>query len=151
MLRLKIAVLVVAALFASAVGVASAEEGEKAPPSEKSLRNAIKNLSTSGWREAHEELLNGGKAAVPILIEAMGAPVNEQTTVSPAYNLGGHTKADAGRATRQLTIAEVCRELLTTMITTRSNYKGELPGLDQKAWQEWWNANADTITIGSAS
>ena len=125
---------------------AAAEEEEKVAVDENTLRSAIRRLGTSGWREAQVQLVQAGKAAVPYLLDAMGAPEGEAAPAA-AYNLGGHTKADSGRASRQRTVAEVCSELLTDIVTNHSNYKGELPTLDQKAWRDWWAANGNSITF----
>jgi len=110
------------------------------------IRQAIRRLSTSGWRDAHAELVTFGKMAVPYLIEAMGSEDPSAPTV--AYNLGGHSKADTGRARRQRTMAEVCTETLTEIITNHTNYKGEVPTVEQRAWQTWWAANGETVTFG---
>jgi DNA polymerase III gamma/tau subunit len=123
---------------------AEAEAARLKAQQEERLRVMVKQLGTSGWREAQGELLAAGKAAVPILIYGMSLPEADKLQ---AYNLGGHTKADAGRAPRQRTIAEVCSELLTSMVKHHSNYKGEVPGADQKAWQEWWTANSGTVVF----
>jgi hypothetical protein len=112
---------------------------------EKRIRAAIRRLGTGSWREAQQEIIEGGRTSVPLLIDAMAGA--EETAV-PAYNLGGHTKSDSGRATRNRTIAEVCSELLTRLVTQHSNYKGELPTLSQKEWQEWWLAHGDRVTFG---
>lgn len=123
---------------------AEAELARQKARQEERLRVLVKQLGTSGWREAQGELIASGKFAVPILIDSMSLPEADKLQ---AYNLGGHTKADAGRAPRQRTIAEVCSELLTNMVKNHSNYKGEVPGADQKAWQEWWTANSGTVVF----
>jgi hypothetical protein len=116
---------------------------------DRKMRSAIRKLSTSGWREAQVELVGAGKPAIPYLIDAM-APGEEEATgeKAPAYNVGGHTKADAGRSPRQRSVAEVASELLTDIVSNHSSYKGELPTVDQKAWQEWWIANGEGVTFG---
>ena len=38
-------------------------------------------------------------------------------------------------------------EVLTELVKTHSNFKGEVPALDQKAWREWWAANSAGITF----
>ena len=106
------------------------------------ITTAIDNLGNAGWREAQAFLIQSGKDAVPYLIEALGKS-------GVAYNLGGHTKADAGRAPRQLTIADVCAQLLEEIVTNHSNYQGETPGANQQAWQEWWSKNAAGVAFGS--
>lgn len=116
---------------------------------DRKMRSAIRKLSTSGWREAQVELVGAGKPAIPYLIDAM-APGEEEATgdKAAAYNVGGHTKADAGRSPRQRSVAEVASELLTDIVSNHSSYKGELPTVDQKAWQEWWIANGEGVTFG---
>lgn len=106
------------------------------------IETAIDNLGNAGWRDAQAVLIQSGKEAVPHLIDALNKS-------GVAYNLAGHTKADAGRAPRQLTIADVCAQLLEEIVTNHSNYQGELPGANQKAWQEWWSKNAQSVTFGS--
>lgn len=105
-------------------------------------RGAVARLCTSGWREAQDELVRGGKASVPYLLEAMGKNEN-------AYHNGGHTKADSSRALRQRPLNEVCAEILRTIVTTRSNYKGELPGSDAQAWQTWFSTQGSGITFAN--
>jgi len=124
---------------------AAAQEETKAPVDEAAIRFAIRRLGMSGWREAQAQLLEAGKAAVPFLMDAMGD--DGQTAPIAAYNLGGHIKADTGRATRQRPLSEICAEVLTDIITTRTNYRGELPALDQKGWRDWWAANSASITF----
>ena len=111
---------------------------------EERIETTILRLSTSAYRDAASELVGYGKLAIPHLIEAMGC----KKTPPAAYNLGGHVKADAGRFSRQRTLAEICAEVLTEMISTRTAFKGELPTVDQRAWQTWWSVNADTVTFG---
>ncbi len=122
------------------------EATRKKLESEARIRAAIRRLSTSGYREAQIELTETGRAAIPYLIDAMGGA--EGASPAPAYNLGGHTKADAGRAPRQRSVAEVCAELLTDLVANHSNFKGEIPAPDQKAWQTWWVANGEGLTFG---
>ena len=105
-------------------------------------RGAVARLCTSGWREAQDELVRGSKTSVPYLLEAMGKNEN-------AYHNGGHTKADASRALRQRPLNEVCAEILRTIVTTRSNYKGELPGSDAQAWQTWFSTQGSGITFAN--
>lgn len=109
------------------------------------IRTAVRRLATPGWRDAHAELVGFGKMAVPYLIEAMGT--DDPSAPVAAYNLGGHTKSDTGRARRQRTVAEVCTETLTEIVQNHTNYKGEVPTVDQRAWQTWWAANAETVTF----
>lgn len=110
---------------------------------EMEIKNAINSLGTSSWREAQEKIVRAGKCAIPVLIDALG----QENQI--AYNLGGHTKTDLGRAPRQLTIAAVCAELLAEIVGNHSTYSGDLPGLSQKAWQEWWSKNAESVTFGA--
>jgi hypothetical protein len=118
---------------------------KRAAEIEANVRGAIGRLSTSGWRDAQAEVIAGGKISVPLLIEAMGT--EGEKAPNAAYNLGGHTKADTGRATRQRTLGEVCAELLNEIVANHSNFKGELPAPEQKAWQEWWAANGTSVTF----
>jgi hypothetical protein len=124
---------------------AARELARKNHENEKRVRAAIRGLGTTSWRESQDVIINSGKIAVPFLIEALG---NGDEYAAAAYNLGGHSKADSGRATRNRSIAEVCSELLTTLVTQHSSFKGELPTMDQKEWQAWWAANGDGITFG---
>jgi hypothetical protein len=133
----------VAAAEAEAAAKLAREKGKNAVEMEHAAKAAIKRLATSGYREAQGQILALGKAAIPHLIEALACD-----TPVAAYNLGGHTKANAGRATRQLTLAEVCCEVLTDLVQNHSDFKGEVPTVDARAWQTWWAANADTINIG---
>lgn len=105
-------------------------------------RGAIARLCTSGWREAEAELIQGSKASVPYLIEGMSSTEN-------AYANGGHTKADSSRALRQRPLSEVCCEILRTIVMTRSNYTGELPGSDAQAWQTWFSTHGSTVTFAN--
>jgi len=104
---------------------------------EAKISAAIKRLGTSGWREAKSELARTGKAAIPFLIEAIGSDKN-------SFNIGGHTKSDSGRSSHQRPLAEICVETLTDIVQNRSNFSGEVPAVDQKAWQEWWQANGES-------
>ncbi|MEI6233635.1 MAG: hypothetical protein WCT04_11315 [Planctomycetota bacterium] len=106
------------------------------------LKIAIAQLSTASWQDAQTLLTQSGKASVPFLIEALSSS-------DAAYNLGGHTKADAGRLPRQRTVAEVAAELLTDIVTNHTSFKGEVPGADQAAWREWWTKNAEGVTFAS--
>ncbi len=101
---------------------------------------AVHQLGTSAWRDAQALLLASGRAAVPDLIDALN-------NSDPAYNLGGHTKSDAGRLPRQRTIAEVSAELLAEIVSDHSNYQGDVPGADQNAWRDWWSKNAGSIVF----
>lgn len=107
------------------------------------IKASIKNIGTAAWREAQARIVASGKCAIPSLIEALGQPN------AVAYQVAGHTKADLGRAPRQLTIAEVCAELLNEIVTNHSNYSGDLPGASQKAWQDWWAKNGASVNFGS--
>lgn len=109
---------------------------------DQKYRGAVARLCTSGWREAQDELVRGGRTSVPYLIEAMGKNEN-------AYHNGGHTKADASRALRQRPLNEVCCEILRTIVTTRSNYKGDLPGSDAQAWQTWFSTQGSNVTFAN--
>ena len=126
--------------------VLAAPPGKMMPPpaeiSPDKIDTAIQQLGTSSWSDAQVFLVSAGKAAIPGLIHAL-------TDSDPAFNLGGHTKADAGRIPRQRTIGEVCAELLNQIVSDHSNYKGDLPGLDPNAWREWWDKNAATVTFAA--
>jgi hypothetical protein len=132
----------------SALGAYSAQFEDKpaatAPLSQHQLdakmRGAIERLGTSGWREAQDELVRGGKTSIPYLIEAMGSTAN-------AYHNGGHLKADSSRALRQRTISEVCCEILRSIVTNRTTYNGALPGVDAQAWQTWYSAHGSKVTF----
>lgn len=117
-------------------------EAPKVAVNTQDLKLAIEQLGTSAWRDAQTQLISAGKAAIPLLIDGLKKS-------DAAYNLGGHTKFDAGRATRTRTIGEVCAELLTDIVANHSNYKGDLPALDQAAWRDWWGKNEASLTIGS--
>lgn len=134
-------------------GTAPAAEKPVEKPAEKAkatslnesgerIKAAIAQLGTSGWQDAQTLLVESGKAAVPYLIDAL-------TCSDSAYNLGGHTKADAGRAPRQRTVAEVAAELLTDIVSNHSSFKGELPAADQDAWRAWWSKNAEGVTFAA--
>jgi hypothetical protein len=116
---------------------------------DNNIHAAIRRLGTAGFREAKTQLIGYGKVAIPYLIDAM---TNTEADGSPApnhYQLNGHIKADTGHATNNRTRAEVCSELLTEIITNHTNYKGDLPTLDQQEWQTWWVANGDKITFAN--
>jgi hypothetical protein len=123
------------------------EAARKRLETEENIRAAIRRLCTSGWREAQLQLIDAGKTAMPFLIDALGNTEEDGSPAPAAYQLGGHTKADLGRAPRQRTRAEVCTELLTEIVSHHSNFKGECPTNDQKAWQEWWIANGDKVSF----
>jgi len=123
------------------------EASRKRLETEVNIRAAIRRLCTSGWREAQLQLIDSGKTAMPFLIEALGNTEDDGTPAPAAYQLGGHTKSDLGRAPRQRTRAEVCTELLTEIVSHHSNFKGDVPTNDQKAWQEWWVANGEKISF----
>ncbi len=106
------------------------------------FKMAIAQLGTSGWQDAQTLLVESGKTAVPYLIDALDKSES-------AYNLGGHTKADAGRAPRQRTVADVAAELLTDIVSNHSSFKGEVPAADQAAWREWWSKNAEGVTFAA--
>ena len=108
---------------------------------------AIHRLTTSGWREAEADIVSMGKPAVPYLIDALAAPA--EGSVPVAFNLGSHTKADSSRGTHSRTLGEVCAEVLTEMVTNHSDFKGDIPYLDQKAWQDWWTANGSKVNFGT--
>jgi len=123
------------------------EASRKRLETEANIRASIRRLCTSGWREAQLQLIDSGKTAMPFLIEALGNTEEDGTASPAAYQLGGHLKADLGRAPRQRTRAEVCTELLCEIVSHHSNFKGECPTNDQKAWQEWWIANGDKVSF----
>jgi hypothetical protein len=125
------------------------EEAAARIEKENRILGAIRRLGTAGYREAQIELLGYGKDAVPYLIEAMGNSDSEGNVAPNSYQLGGHNKAVESRASRQRTRGEVCGELLTEMVQNHSNYKGELPTLNQEEWKAWWAANSDKITFGN--
>jgi len=106
------------------------------------LKTAVAQLSTASWQDAQALLIQSGKASVPILIDALNSS-------DAAYNLGGHTKSDAGRLPRQRTVGEVAAELLTEIVSNHTSYKGELPGANQAAWRDWWSKNAEGVTFAS--
>lgn len=106
------------------------------------LKTAISQLGTSSWQDARTLLVESGKASIPFLIDALSSS-------DAAFNLGGHTKSDAGRMPRQRTIGEVAAELLTEIVTYHTSYKGEVPAADQAAWREWWSKNAEGVTVTS--
>lgn len=141
-------------ISAAPVAVVSAEDALRAERNlsrqalvqDSKLRSAVQKLATPGWREARVELIGAGKAAVPYLIEAIGG--GEASNPVPAYSLGGHTKFDTGRASRQRSLAEVATEVLTQLVKTHSDYKGDIPTMDQRAWQTWWTANGASVTFG---
>ena len=125
---------------------ANREAAQAVSEEDMKMHTAVKKLAGPGWRDAQVELIHSGKTAVPYLIEAMGD--GSAASIPAAYNLGGHTKSDSGRATRQRTVQEVATEVLTEMVTNHSNFKGELPTVDQRAWQTWWTLNSGTVTFG---
>ena len=116
---------------------------------DNNIHAAIRRLGTAGWREAKTQLIGYGKQVVPYLIEAMSNTDTDGNASPNHYQQAGHTKADTGRATNNRTRAEVCSELLTEIITNHTNYKGDLPTLDQQEWQTWWVANGDKITFAN--
>ncbi len=126
------------------------DASKKVALTEADLRAAIRKLATPGWVNARATLIEGGRASVPLLIEALNTGEGE-TGVVAAFNLGGHTKWDTNNAARQRPLSEVCAEILTDMVTNHTNYKGELPALDAYAWHywaEWWKKNAAEISFG---
>ncbi len=106
------------------------------------LKTAISQLGTSSWQDAQTLLVESGKASIPFLIDALSSS-------DAAYNLGGHTKSDAGRLPRQRTVGEVASELLTEIVMNHTSYKGELPGADQNAWRERWSKNAEGVKFAA--
>ncbi len=110
---------------------------------ESEIKTWIAMQGTAGWRDAQARIIEAGKCSIPVLIEALGQ------TNAVAYNLVGHTKADLGRAPRQLTIAQVCAELLAEIVGNHSTYKEELPGSTQREWQDWWDKNAASVTFAN--
>ena len=123
------------------------EASRKRLETEANIRASIRRLCTSGWREAELQLIDSGKTAMPFLIEALSNTEEDGSASPAAYQLGGHLKADLGRAPRQRTRAEVCSELLTEIVSHHSTFKGDVPTNDQKAWQEWWIANGDKVSF----
>jgi len=121
---------------ASATVSADQAEGSENPE----LKLAIAQLGSSSWQDAQDKLIAAGKAAIPLLIENVS---NSET----AYNLGGHTKADAGRGPRQRTVGDVCSELLASIVLEHSNYSGEVPGFDKNAWIAWWDKNGGSLVF----
>lgn len=117
------------------------ETAAKAPLTQQEAdtkyRGAISRLGTSGWKEAQDELVRGGKTSVPYLIEAMNSNAS-------AYHNGGHVKADSSRALRQRSMNEVCSEILRDIVINRTTYKGSLPGADAQAWQTWYSTHGTT-------
>lgn len=111
------------------------------------MHSSIRRLATSGWKEAQTTLIDGGKASIPYLVEALGD--NDQHYPLIAFNLGGHIKADSGRGTRERTLAEACVEVLTEIVANHTDYAGEIPSVDQKAWKDWWTANAGKVKFGN--
>ncbi|HEY3324416.1 MAG TPA: hypothetical protein VGP72_28450 [Planctomycetota bacterium] len=123
------------------------DQARKLLAKEDALRAAVRKLSTPGWLDARAMLVEGGKASVPYLIDAMNPDSEEYRAIS-AFNLGGHVKADSGRTPRQRPLSEVCAEILTDMVSHHSSYKGDLPTYNAKEWQTWWTANAGAVTFG---
>ncbi|MCY3023699.1 MAG: hypothetical protein NTW87_32360 [Planctomycetota bacterium] len=137
---------------------AAAEKAKEAPapavmtPAQKAelearIRFAIRRLATPGWQDAEAELVGVGKAAAPYLIDALGPPEGGEAPVA-AFHVGGHTKADSAHATRLRTLPEVCTEVLTEIVKNHTDYKGDVPAVDHKAWQAWWTAHGQSVTFG---
>lgn len=118
----------------------STEKQKTSSVSDEDLAAAVGRLGSSGWRDAQVLLVSAGKAAMPFLIDGLNRSED-------AYNLGGHTKADTGRAPRTRTIGEVCAELLTDIVANHSSFNGELPTLSQDAWRDWWTKNGASVTF----
>jgi hypothetical protein len=118
---------------------AAAAEARAKVDLDRNLRDLVRRLSTPGWRNAQGELMTQGAAAVPYLIEALGAP---QCPAS-CYALQA-----PGRALRTRTAAEMAYGTLDSLFRNHSSYQGALPVCDQKAWQEFWTTNAGSIEFG---
>ena len=80
-----------------------------------------------------------GRAAVPYLIEALGAPEK----IGAGYPLQA-----PGRAARTSPLSDVAYQALVDLFQNHSTYQGALPGRDQKNWQEFWTAYCASIEFG---
>jgi hypothetical protein len=118
---------------------ASAAEARLRLETDRNLRELVRRLGTPGWRSAQAELMKQGRAAVPYLIEAVGAPEK----ISAGYPLPA-----PGRAARTSPLSDVAYQALADLFQNHSTFQGTLPGRDQKAWQEFWTAYCASVEFG---
>jgi hypothetical protein len=118
---------------------AAAAEARAKVEADRNLRELVRRLCTLGWKNAQAELVKQGRAAVPYLIEAMGAPEK----ISAGYPLQAPV-----RAARTTPLPDVAYQTLVELMQNHSTYQGALPGVDQKDWQEFWTANCASVEFG---
>lgn len=112
---------------------------------EDKISKNIRQLSGEHWKEARAQLISIGKDAVPFLIEAM-APAETATPGEPP--LAAYAAGQPARPTRTRPLSDLAFECLDSIIRVHSDWKGAVPGLDQKAWQAFWTNNGGSIKIG---
>lgn len=112
---------------------------------EEKLRKNVRRLTTPSWKDAQKELVDAGSDAMPFLVDALGVSDEPQ---DGEYPLETYTLISAGRPTYSRPLKDVAFEVLDNMVRNHSNWKGAVPGRDQKAWQEFWSANSASIAFG---
>ncbi|MCW8129530.1 MAG: hypothetical protein KIS92_04020 [Planctomycetota bacterium] len=113
---------------------------------EDRIQKHIRHLGGEHWKEARAELIAIGKDAVPYLIDAM-APADQPVAGEPP--LAAYAAGQPARPTRTRPLSDIAFECLDAIIRSHSDWKGAVPGLDQKAWQSFWADNGAGIKIGS--
>lgn len=112
---------------------------------EEKLHKNIWLLTTPGWKDAQKELVAAGRNALPLLVAALCVQDEPQ---DGEYPLETYTLTSAGRPTYSRPLKDVVFEVLDNMVRNHSDWKGAVPGRDQKAWQEFWSANSGSIAFG---
>ncbi len=104
------------------------------------LQVELDRLKTAGWQEGELALIRYGKAAIPPLIQLLDSKEESQAAIKP---LGREVR------TRSLTytVGQVAYHVLMDIIGHRTNHRGELPPLDKKAWEDWWERTGSGLVF----
>ena len=128
------------------IGIIGRGEARKlAFASEKELRlflaTQVERLTGPGWEDAWLRLRQAGRFAIEPLIAVLDdrRPASATVTALPGLISPGDRLF--------LTRAEVAYALLKEIVGSYSNYKGDLPPLHRKAWEQWWRRNSRRISI----
>lgn len=125
--------------------IGKSEEAALVFPTEEMMERYIdmqvERLGGASWQEAWLSLRRTGRYAVEPLIATLD---DDRAAMAAATALPGTvTPGDRIFLTRR----EIAYSLLKEIAGSYSTYKGELPPLDKKAWEQWWRANARRIEI----
>lgn len=114
----------------------------RTPPQDREiyLQVELDRLSTAGWEDAERALIRYGKDAILPLIGLLDSTAESQAALKP---LGREVRTQS----LSYTVGQVAYHVLTDIFVHRTNYKGDLPPLDRKAWENWWRGNEQQIVF----